>query len=334
MKNLKRGMILFLVLLLAGCGNTDDDAERKLRIAFIAKDLEHYWFQREKEGMEKKCMELGIRVDSYDAYYDDEKCMDLVESIIRDQYDGLVICTTNQELGPGIGKLCQEAELPVVTIDDSMVDAEGREFPLVSMACKEVGGIGGVALSRLASEAGFPEDRSQVRIVEMDVPTLSVFRERLTGYEEALFSLLGLSEEQVTIIAGDTGMYVDNCQKIREYFRTEPPDSKCFWIVCGVNDDCALAPMHMLAEFGVPCEQVIACGLGGYELSVQEFQKNNRHYITVMTQPDVEGEQAVEMLYYHIAEGVELKDSVVLGGAVATCDNYLLYFGDEVKVTE
>ena len=331
MKNWWKVCLLILFTgMLFGCEETPEPgADEKIRLAFIAKDLGHYWFLQEKEGMESKCKELGIEVNCFDAYYDDQKCMELVKQVIEEAYDGLMICTTNQGLGPEIGKLCEKAKIPVVTLDDSMKDENGRSFPLISMAYKEVVAIGGVALAKKAEELGFPKESGRLRILEMDVPELSVFRERLDGYEEVIFPLLHLSDEQVVSIAGETGMYADNYEKAREYFQENPPDSGLYWLICGVNDDCALALMHVLLESGVPEENVIACGLGGYELSVREFEQKNPYYITVMTQPDVEGSRAVEMLYDYLKEDKEIDNVVTLGGAVATCDNYLIYFSNK-----
>lgn len=326
---------LFFFLLLAGCqGNLVKNEDSTIKLAYISKDLEHYWFQQVKSGIESKCQEKGIKVECFNAEYDDDKCMNLVKKIVKEKYDGLLICTTNQELGEEIGKLCREAEIPVVTIDDSMKDDEDKAFPYVGMATREVGAIGGSALAKMAEEKKFPFESGKVRILEIDVPSLSVFRDRLTGYEEALFTNLALTKKDVVTIEGTTGMYESNYDKAIKYFQDNPPEKDLYWIICGSNDDCALASMHALKVLGVPQEQMIACGLGGYELSIQEFEEENRNYITVMTQPDVEGAQAAEMLYENLVNGKEMDTSIILGGAVATCDNYLIYFDDSNRVEE
>lgn len=319
-------LILTVCVMLSGCRATEDEEQAKeLKFAYISKDLDHYWFQQVAWGMERKCEEKGIVFESFNADYDNNRCMELVEQVIDEEFDGLMICVTDQYLGRRIGELCGEAEIPVIAVDDSIQDANGNSFPYVGMATREVGAIGGTALVNLAKEKGFPED-GRIRIIEMDVPELSVFRERLSGYEDALFSGLAVSEEDVLIINSTTGMYEENCDAVRQYFQEHPPGTDEYWIVCGANDDCALAPMHVLQEFGVPAEQILACGLGGYELSIQEFEKGNSNYITVMTQPDVEGAQAVEMMYEYLVNGTDMDTSIILGGAVATCDNYLIYF--------
>lgn len=330
---MKVGRWLFLMVLslafMTGCGgNLQQKDEGRMKLAFISKDLNHYWFQQVKQGMESKCQEMGIKLQCFNSDYDDDTCISQVKQVIKEEYDGLMICATNQELGSNIGQLCAEAEIPVVTIDDSLKDADGKDFPYVGMATREVGSIGGAALAKMAKEKEFPLKSGDVRILEMDVPRLSVFRERLTGYEDALFTNLPLVREDIVVIDVSTGMYETNYEEAKNYFQENTPKEDTYWIICGVNDDCALAPMHVLKELGVPQEQIIACGLGGYDLSVQEFEAQNRNYVTVMTQPDVEGAQAAEMLYEHLVNGEELDTSIILGGAVATCDNYMIYFED------
>lgn len=335
---MKRAKRIFLaciaVVLLYGCGpQSAKEGEEDLSFVYISKDLEHYWFQQVSSGIESKCRELGITFQSYNADYDDAQCIAWVKQAVKDGCDGLMICVTNQQLGSEIAEICKKAEVPVVTIDDSMKDDEGKEFPYVGMATREVAAIGGVGLTRLAKEKDFPVAEGKIKILELDVPELSVFRERLTGYEEALFINLGLEAEDVVTINVSTGMYQSNYDEVKAYFDQNPLEEDTYWIICGVNDDSALAPMHVLRDMGCPAEQVIACGLGGYELSIQEFEEQNTYYITVMTQPDVEGAKAVEMLYDYLKEGKELDKSIILGGSIATCDNYMIYFNDSNRVS-
>ena len=134
---------LIAALILTACGAQDPETEEQpLRFAYISKDLDHYWFQQIAEGIRNKCLELGCTCDTFDAHFDDDVCMDLVQQVVDQDYDGLMICTTNQDLGDDIGKLCEEAGIPVVTIDDTMKDHNGKMFSHVGMATRETGGIG------------------------------------------------------------------------------------------------------------------------------------------------------------------------------------------------
>ncbi len=326
-RNFVIAVILTCAFILTGCsqqGVSKDDSS--LKFAYISKDLNHYWFQQVENGIQSKCEELGISVTSFDAQFDDVKCMEAVQRVVDEKYDGLFICTTNQQLGPQIGDLCQAAGIQVITIDDPMKDSSGKSFPYVGMATREMGAIGGVALAKLAKEKNFFEEGNNIKIFELDVPSLSVFRERLSGYEEALLTNTSISKDDILVLDVPDGMYEKNYEACIKYFSEQPEGDVTHWIICGVNDDSALAPMHALRDLGFDMDNVIACGLGGYELSIAEFEEGNRNYITTMTQPDVEGSKAVEMLYEYLVNGSELASSVVLGGKIATCDNYLVFF--------
>lgn len=255
--------------------------------------------------------------------------MDAVRETLESGISGIMICTTDQALGPEIAELCEKAEVPLLTIDDTMKDGDGVQLPHVGMAAEEMGILGGLALSRLAQERGFFESAGEVKIVELDIPDLSVFRQRLGGYEDALFSNTPLTSEDVICVAVPDGMYENNYTTFEAYLQENPPEPDSKWIICGVNDDSALAPMHALTAAGIPQEQILACGLGGYELSITEFESKNYNYITAMTQPYEEGAQAAQMLYDCFANDIPMKDSILLGGKIATCDNYLIYFNYE-----
>ena len=327
MKKKRKTLIWLMVLtalLFSGCGQETAEGEKQLKFAYICKDLDHYWFQQVSLGIEQKCMEKGIFYQAFDSDYDNNLCLEQVKQIAEEDYDGLLICATDQYLGSKIGAICQKADIPVITIDDSMKDADGKAFPFIGMALREVGSIGGTALASMAKDRAFPVERTH--ILEINVSGLSTFQERLTGYEEAIFINSELDEQAVISLESSTGMYEENDEVCEEYFAENPPNPDDYWIICGANDDCALAPMKALESAGVSRDHIIACGLGGYDLSIQEFQNGNQNYITVMTQPDVEGAKGAEMLYENITEGKPISTSYVLGGMVATCDNYMIYF--------
>lgn len=326
---MKRILLLAIcfVLLLSGCGaNKETEQNLGLRFAYISKDLDHYWFQQVVLGIEGKCLELGIEYDTFDAHFDNETCMELVDYVIDQQYDGLMICASSQSLGPEIGQKCADAGIPVVTIDDNMLDHNGKYFSHIGMATREMGGIGGAALAKMAKEKGFFEEKNRVAILELTVNGLSVFRDRLNGYEEALLANTPITSRDIISITVPDGMYENNILALQEFFYENNLSDVTHWIVCGVNDDCALSCMHYLKQLGYDQEHVIGCGLGGYELSVYEFESGNTSYISVMLQPDIEGAQATEILYNYIQNGEPMTTSMMLGGKLATCDNYLVYF--------
>lgn len=319
---------LIVVLILIGMFAYGDDSPTrdKLRIAYISKDLEHYWFQQTFQGMEMQADILNIYIKAFDARFNDQLCLKLIEVIIDQGYDGLLICTTNQKLGPEISRMCEAAGVAVMTIDDPMIDHYGKAFPHIGMATTQVGAIGGKALVKMSKELNFPQSGENVHILQLDVPGLSVFQERLQGYESSIFSETNLTKDNVIKIDVPNGMYESNKKAMDDFFQNWEGDKTDYWIICGVNDDSALAPYHTLIEHGFEKANIIACGLGGYKLSIKEFERNNSNYVTVMLEPDIQGRNAVEMMFDHLQYGYELKASTIMGGKIATKDNYRVFF--------
>lgn len=325
-KHTKQKIILLAFLVGTFCVSCGREPVQRLKFGYVTKGLEYDWFQMQKNGMEAKCSELGIELECFDADFDDDVCLEMVRSVIDEGCDALMICPTNQELGPEIGKMCEKAGIPVVTLDDSMVNESGRTYPHIGMPTKEVGALGGVALGKLAEEKGFFEEGNVVKILELDVPQLSVIRERLDGYEESLLMNTNLKREDIVVIDVPDGMYKKNMEASEKFFSDHPYREVTHWIICGANDETATAAMHVLKKRGADMENVIACGLGAGELSIAEFEVGNSNYIATMLQPDMEGSKAVEMLYKYLEKGEPLPETTLMGGKIATSDNYMIFY--------
>lgn len=318
--------MLTFCFFLMGDSKANKMNREQIKIAYISKDLKHVWFQQIDKGIRFKANELGILYDAFDASYNDEKCIELVKKVIKEDYDGLLICTTNQQLGAQIGEICSDARLPVLTVDDPMKDSHDNNFPHVGIATRQVGAIGGSALVKMAQERGFLKVGNRVHILELDVPGLTVFKERLEGFELSIYSETELNKNDVIRIDVTDGMYKENMRILENHVKEWENMKDDFWIICGANDDCALALNHTLVKNGFREAQIISCGIGGYDLSVKEFERGNKNYIAVMMEPENEGNTAMEMMYEQIEFGYELKNSTIFGGKIATADNYLVFF--------
>lgn len=338
-----------LAFVLAGCGakpvetgtkaeatakqeTSADTAKKKVKIGYISKMLTHPWFIQESMGLEKKAKELGAEYVAIDANLKDEQCLAAVDNLIAQKIDALAICATNQGLGPVIAKKAKEAGIALCTIDDNMVDDENKPIPHVGMPTKEVGIVGGEALGKMANDRGFFKEGNVVKVMQIDVPTVSVFKPRLEGYKEGLMKTCPQLKEEDFIVQGSKdGMFDDDLKVATSIINANPEVTH--WIITGANDDCALAPMKILQENKFNMDNTLACGLGGYELSLEEFKKGNKNYACIVLQPDVEGEKAAQMLYDYVVSKKEMPEMTLVGGKVATADNYLEFFpGGKLKV--
>lgn len=346
LKLLSLGLVLsFAMSFVAGCGtapatdtkattNTDAaEPEKQVKIGYISKMLTHPWFIQESMGLEKKAKELGVEYISIDANLKDEQTLSAVDNLIAQKVDGIAICATNQGMGPVIAQKCKDAGIALCTIDDNMKDGDSKDIPHVGMPTKEVGITGGEAMGKIANDRGYFKQGNVVKVLMIDVPTVSVFKPRLEGYKEGLMKTCPELKDSDFIIQGSKDGMFDDGLKIANSIINANPDVT-HWIICGGNDDCALAPMKVLEEAKFNMDNTISCGLGGYELSLSEFKKGNKNYVCIVLQPDVEGEKAMQMLYDNVVSKKEMPAMTLVGGSIATADNYLTFFPDGKLKTE
>lgn len=303
-----------------------------LKFVYVSKMLSHPWFIQEEMGIKKACEELGIEYVGIDSDLNDEKCLADVDSVFSMGADALLICMTNQSMGPNIAAQCKEEGVVMITIDDNVVDENGDPVTHVGMPTKEVGQIGGEALGKMATERNYFAEGNKVKVLQINVPTTTVFAPRLEGYKEGLMSTTPLTAEDFIVVDTTDGMYEDNLTAVSPIIVANPDVTH--WIITGANDDCALAPMALLEEQGFNMDNTLTCGLGGYEMSLAEFKEGNPNYIAIVLQPDVEGYKAVYLAYENIVNGTEMPATTLVSGSIATSENYLEFFPNGKMMTD
>jgi L-arabinose transport system substrate-binding protein len=267
-----------------------------------------------------------------DSNLSDEKCLADIDSVFSMNADALLLVVTNQSMGPNIAERCREEGVELVTIDDNIVDEFGNPVPHVGMPTRESGELGGKALAELAVKRNFFAPGNVVKVFQIDVPTTTVIAPRIDGYREALMANSPLRAGDFIRVDTTEGMYEDNLEVAAPVILGNP--NVTHWIITGANDDCALAPMTVLEEQGFNMDNVLACGLGGYEMSLEEFKNGNKNYICIVLGPDEEGYQAVKILYDKIVNGTEMPATTLVAGSIADSENYLTYFPNGKLMTD
>jgi L-arabinose transport system substrate-binding protein len=302
-------------------GKKEKADDGKLKFGYISKMLTHPWFIQESQGIEDKCEELGVEYVAIDANQDNEQFMQAFENLIARGADAILFCITDPQLGPTVADRAEEAGIPIMTIDDNIVDSNGDPVPHVGMPTTEVGYQGGKALAKEAKERGFMEPGNNVKVMSVTVSFKTFLLERTQGYHKALKEELpSIPDENYIMEDNKTGMFEDVLPVASSILNANPDATH--WIVTGINDDSAIAPLRVFEENGFPLENVIACGLGGYKLSLEEFQKDHNSYIVNKTQPHEEGVQAAQLMYDHIVNDKELPEVTYVPGVIVTKENY------------
>ena len=297
-------------------------SDEPIKIAYISKMLTNPWFVLQDQGLKDKADELGVEYFSIDANLDDEACDAAIDNALAQGIDGLAICITNQGNGPAVAMKCKEKGVALITCDDNIVDENDDPVPHVGMPTEEVGVIGGEMLAQKATEAGFFDEGNVVKVLQIDAPDVSVLAPRLAGYKKALLENTPLTEDDFIYVETEECMLEDSIASVQPVLQAHPEVTH--WICGAVNDDSAVAALKAIEEQGkIPVENTMICGLGGYSLAVEEFEKGNANFMTVVLDPYGEGAQAMQILYDYITKGTAMPEVTYVNGTVATLDNWL-----------
>ncbi|GHU63419.1 L-arabinose-binding periplasmic protein [Clostridia bacterium] len=335
-------LLLILSLVLAGCGSkdagsaagggsdagasasagasSDSAAEDTYKIAYISKMLTNPWFVAEDNGLRDKAAELGVEYFSIDANLDDEACDAAIDNAIAQDIDALAITITNQGNGPALAQKCADAGIALITLDDNIVDQDGKDVPHVGLPTKDVGVLGGEKLAEYANARDFFAEGNVVGILQIDAPDITVLRPRIDGYEEALRANTPATDENFIYVETSECMLEDSLVAAHAAVQAHPEVTH--WIVGAVNDDSAIAAVKTFEEAGIDEDHYLACGLGGYSMSVDEWEKGNDSYMAIILNPYGEGQAAMEHLYNFLKSGTPLPPLTLINGTVATLDNW------------
>ncbi|MDR0497229.1 MAG: substrate-binding domain-containing protein [Treponema sp.] len=314
-------LAVLMLTVLFGCSGSSGKKDQPLKIAYISKMLTHPWFIAEDNGLRDAAAKLGVEYFSIDANLDDEACDAAIEAALAQGIKGLAICITNQGNGPALAIKCRERGIALITVDDNIVDENGSPVPHVGIPVREVGVLGGEALAKLANERGFFAPGNVVKVMQIDAPRVTVLVQRLEGYKQALMANTPLKDEDFLRPETSEAMLEDSLAVAQATIQAHPYVTH--WIVTGVNDDTAIAPLKAIEENGrIPRENTLYCGLGGYSMSVEEFKKNNSSYICIVLDPYMEGYRAMEILYNYIVNGTAMPMQTLVNGNIATLSNW------------
>jgi L-arabinose transport system substrate-binding protein len=314
-------VLVSLCVLFFGCKKQDAAKGTKpLKIGYISKFMTAQWFVDEDRGLADACKELGIDYISIDANFSDEACDAAIDNLIAQEIDALAICITNQGNGPSVAMKLREAGIALITIDDNIVDENGKPVPHVGMPTLEVGELGGEMLAKYANERNFFAPGNNVKVMALYAPHVSVMVPRLQGYKNSLLKNTPLKETDFITVEVPEAMIEDSLPGAQSTVQGHPEVTH--WIAGCVNDDSAIAILRALEEARFTMNNILVCGIGGQPIAADEFKKGGDNFMTVALNPYKEGHVAVELLYDHLKNGTPLPENTFVNGTVATQANW------------
>jgi L-arabinose transport system substrate-binding protein len=256
-----------LLLLVAGCSSQPDAG---IKIGFLVKQAEEPWFQDEWRYAEQAAQEKNFTLVKI-AAPDGEKVMSAIDNLAAQGAKGFIICAPDVKLGSAIVAKSKSYGLKLMSVDDRLLDGQGREIesvPHMGLSAYEIGKQVGQALVAEMQWRGWnPGDVGAIRIAYDQLPTA---RERTQGTADAL---LAAGFPQANIIAAPQAKTdTENAFNAANIAMTAHPNFT-HWLAFGLNDEAALGAVRAAEGRGIHADNMVAVGIGGSQAAINEFAK-------------------------------------------------------------
>ncbi|MDR1306374.1 MAG: substrate-binding domain-containing protein [Treponema sp.] len=324
--------VLFAVFSSCSAGKTADvgGQKKQFTVRYICKKLSDSWFSTEDKGAISKAEELGIDYGGIDVDYNNERCMQAVDSVISAGVDAVAICVPDAGLGPAVIRAFREANIPVLAIDDILEDGTGYAAPYLGVPTYDFGYEGGEALAARAKERNFFAPGNVIKVMVLGMYTVPTVKVTCDGFRDAL--LKNCPElKPADIIETDckTGTFDDSIAAALATINANP--NVTHWIVpCG-EDTPAYATVRAFIEKGFDFKKILVSGTGCYQPSLDVFNMGGdiaNSYISMYMDPFLEGQTMIQFFYDLLVNGKELPQETLVGAGVVSIDNWREKFPD------
>src|SRR5690606_29239044 len=112
-----------------------------VKIGFVVKQPEEPWFQDEWKFADIAAKEKGFTLVKIGAQ-DGEKVQAALDNLGAQGVQGVIICTPDVKLGPGIVAKAAANDLKLMTVDDRLVNADGEpieDVPHMGISASKIG---------------------------------------------------------------------------------------------------------------------------------------------------------------------------------------------------
>jgi ABC-type sugar transport system substrate-binding protein len=301
---------------------------KQIKIRYISKKLSDAWFSAEDKGAKLKAAELNVDYVGIDADYNNERCMQSIDSVIAEKVDGVAMTITDPGLSPAAIKKLNEAKIPILAIDDPMVDAAGVAIPYLGVPTYSFGKEGGTQLAKMAKERNFFAAGNKVKVLVLEMATIQTVHETALGFADGLKeNLPDLKPANVIFTDVKTGSFDDSISAATATFNANP--GVTHWIIACADDYPAFASVKMLIENKFDFKKALISGNGCYQPSLDIFNMGGdiaKSYISTYMDPFLEGQKMIEFFNDLLRKGIALPKDTRVGGGVVSLENWKKFF--------
>lgn len=287
---------------------------------------ESAYFVNEAASIEKTLGELGEQYGFTFTWHfnnadgDPEKALTLVDTAIADNADAIIICVPDQTMSQSVVDRCEAAGIPVIAVDDGLIDSEGNALaPWVGIAAYEIGYSAGEWMADYASTNNLLEDES-VGLLYMTMDTVSSAVPRTEGEKDAWKDKLGDALSDRTYSADYLATQEDAYNNASAII-TGHPEIKT-WLVMVASESGALGAGSAIENAGLEDTSCVI-SLGCDELSIQWGDGN---YSVIRSAAYFSGKVVGKMAATEVVEflinGTEIPMEYATPAVIVDPDNY------------
>jgi L-arabinose transport system substrate-binding protein len=317
-RTLLLGLLVTLLALVipASVVAQDDD----ITIGYIVKHLDNPWFVAETGGAAALAEEMGVELLIQDVQFDAGLALSTLDTYIGTGVDGIIIVVPDQEIGPAVLDRAAEAGIPVIAVDDEIVNSSGIAASFAGFNADLIGEQVAQGAIQQYRERGWDSVDGKVGVFNIEFANLGVCVDRTnaaTATWQAAFPDFPADQMIVAPYDGTLNNAIDTFSSVI----TANPDIT-HWVLYSCNDDGVMGAVRALEQAGVPAENIIGIGLGAH-LACDEWAKDEPTGFSgaIFIDAANHGRFAVANMVNHLRYGVPLPAFTYAPGSFVTRDD-------------
>ena len=349
-------LALVLVFSFAACNSTSEETTNEententegttggFTVAYVCKDLSQEWFIVESAKIEEYCKANGAtEYITVDSEMNEEKYLDGVQNMIEQKVDMLIVCPPDQNLSQKTVELCDAAGIPVIAVDDPLVDGDTLLAPAIQLSAYSVGESMGEWLANYMTTTF--EDLEAIKgesaVLCLAADTVSSVVPRTDGQIDSFVAALPDWEEKV--IRADYDTTTDGGYEVMAAQIAANPTVK-YWFVMAVNDEGALGAVRAIEAAGIDADAcVVGCGAYHFDDEIYTNPETCFKAASYFSSNEAGEMVATEAMNYlnngTTMCGDSIEDGQTFGrkyfaGQVVDVTNYVEVMGDDCSVGE
>lgn len=328
------GVLATLTLLVAVCGlvtvvqaSAAQVAPEDVTIFGMYKRLDQGWFQNESAGAEARAQELGIKIQTLDNRFDANVMTTNLDTAISQNASGIIMVVPDQQLGPAVIARTKAANIPLIAVDDFIVDTEGNPAPFVGMNTVQIGTDVGNLLVDFATTNNLMAEGTTVRAAALTFDELDVCKQRTDATKKTLLEKLPGFTEEMIIEANYAGANTDGGFQTMSGLITSNPQVTN-WLIYSCNEEGVVGAVRAL-EAASKAPGSCGVGLGDGALAEIELLKPeaNAYCGSIYINSANHGATAVQLLYDFLVNGTPIPLETLTPGIPVTRANAAEVFG-------